>query len=725
MSSSSRAINKLTNRPYSHRYYDILGVRRTLPVYESRDTIIDAVRNNNVVVLEGETGSGKTTQVPQFLVEEGFASDGYQVCCTQPRRVAAISVAKRVCQEMDVELGRHVGYAVRFDDTSSEDTKLKYVTDGMLLREAMTDNAFSKYSVIILDEAHERTLSTDILMGVLKGSIEKRQDLRIVIMSATLDTDKFQKYFNEAPLLKVPGRLHPVDIFYSQAPEPNYVDAAVNTALDICQKEPEGDILIFLTGEDEIEEICQRIDQTVYRNEQTYGYVKVYPLYGALPPDVQQKVFEPFPSYGSSDQDKDVIRRKVICATNIAETSLTIDGVVYVIDTGLSKQKIYNPRARLESLLVDNISQASAKQRAGRAGRTRKGKCFRLYTKESFEKDLLQRSHPEILRSNLCNVVLQMLKLGVKDLVHFDFMDAPAPETMMRALETLNYLKVIDDDANLTDLGHLTSMFPLDPEASVALIRSVEFNCSDQVLSICAMLSEAANCFIHPRGRRDNKRSKHGKHQQQQSQNVSPRAQFESPGSDHITYLNVYEAYKRATNRPSSRGQGGGGGDAAHVWCKRNNINPRAMRSAVSVRRQLGDIMHKSDLRIVSADVNDIKYSESIRKAILCGYFMQVAHRMKTGGRLTTAKDNEDVRLHGSCAISKQASTVVYHEFVLTDRDTMIRTVSEVEIAWLTQIAPQYFDLSNFPDGSLKEAIRYAEGNKERRKKRNKSKDGR
>lgn len=713
-SSDGRDINKLTNKPYSKRYFEILSTRQKLPIYDARKRLLEAIRNNNVVVLEGETGSGKTTQVPQFLVEEGFASDGLQVCCTQPRRVAAISVAKRVSQEMDVELGGQVGYTVRFDDRTNRDTKLRYVTDGMLLREAMTDNDFLKYSVIILDEAHERTLSTDILMGVLKTAIQRRPSLRVMVMSATLDTDKFQKYFNNAPLLKVPGRLHPVEIFYSEFPETNYVDAAVNTAIDICKNEPQGDILVFLTGEDEIEEVCERVDRAVGRQEHIYGRVNVYPLYGALPPDVQQRVFEaaPPPSHPGAPHG-----RKVICATNIAETSLTIDGVVYVIDTGLSKQKIYNPRARLESLLVDNISQASAKQRAGRAGRTRKGKCFRLYTKDSFEKDLLERTHPEILRSNLCNVVLQMLKLGVKDLVHFDFMDAPAPETMMRALETLNYLQAIDDDANLTDFGDLVAMFPLDPEASAALIRSVEYNCSEQVLSICAMLSEAGNCFINS-GRRGSKRSrrgsnfKHSNNNRNQDQQISgsPRAPFEFAGSDHITYLNVFEAYRR-----NSRSNGEGG-DPGFRWCQQNSINPRAMKAATNVRRQLSDLMRKSDLQLLSTRNDDPKFSENIRKALLSGYFMQVAHRINRGCRLRTAKDNEDVRLHATCTLGKSSTTVMYHEFVLTDKDTMIRTCSEVDASWLIQIAPHYYDLSNFPDGSLKEALKYVIGSKERRK---------
>lgn len=695
----SESINKFTKKPYSTRYYDILRTRKTLPIYSQRAKLLQTIETNKIVVLEGETGSGKTTQVPQFLVEAGYADGDAIVCCTQPRRVAAISVSRRVAEEMDVSLGAHVGYTVRFDDNSCSRTRLKYLTDGMLLREAMVDPTFSSYSVIILDEAHERTLSTDILMGILKTVIQKRDDLRIVIMSATIDAAKFQRYFNDAPLLSVPGRMFPVEIFYSSEPEGNYVDAAVRTITEICEKEPPGDILIFLTGEDEIEEVCARVEDVTRPKQHIIGPIRVYPLYGALPPDVQQRVFEkpPGPLFNGGPPG-----RKVICATNIAETSLTIDGVVYVVDTGLSKQKIYNPRARVESLLVDYISQASAKQRAGRAGRTQKGKCFRLYTKTSFEEDLLQTSHPEILRSNLGNVVLQMLKLGVEDLVHFDFMDAPAPESMMRALEMLNYLGAIDDEGRLTSFGDRMSSFPLEPEASAALIRSAEFNCSSEIVTIVSMLSEASNCFINLK-KRNMKRDRGGRN----IAPVSPRRQFEDGLSDHITYINVYRAYQHALDKDEDPVQ----------WCRRNFLNHRALRSAHNVRRQLLDLLRKANVELCSTDAQDATYSKNIRRALLCGYFMQVAHRTDKRGWFKTAKDEELVQIHKTSALKKDTPWVMYHEFVLMDDDrSLIRTCSEVEAKWLVKIAPHYFDLSNFPSGVMKDALeRVYRSNKKQR----------
>ena len=316
-------------------------------------------------------------------------------------------------------------------------------------------------------------------------------------MSATLDAERFQKYFFNAPLLDIPGRLHPVEIYYSPESEPNYLEAAIRTAVQIhCYEDP-GDILIFLTGEEEIENAVREIKEECLSFGDEVGHIDVIPLYSSLPPKLQQRIFDPAPPVNN----KGIPGRKCICSTNIAETSLTVDGVVYVVDTGFSKQKVYNPRLRVESLLVSPISKASAKQRAGRAGRTRSGKCFRLYTEDSYNKELIDNSYPEILRSNLAGVVVQMKRLGIKDLVHFDLMDPPAPETLMRALELLNQLGALDDYGELTDLGNLMSDFPLEPMLAKMLISSVKLKCSEEVLTLVAMLS-VPYCFYKPRVRK-------------------------------------------------------------------------------------------------------------------------------------------------------------------------------------------------------------------------------
>lgn len=326
-----------------------------------------------------------------------------------------MSVAKRVADEMDVQLGEEVGYNIRFENATSPKTFLCYQTDGMLLREAMNDNMLSRYSTIIIDEAHERTLATDILMGLLKDVCRRRSDLKIVVMSATLDAVRFQNYFNNAPILKVPGRTFPVETFYTPEPEADYLEAAIRTVLMIHQAEAPGDVLLFLTGEEEIEDAVKKIQNEgdqLARSGSSVGPIKAIPLYSSLPPQQQQRIFDPAPAPRTPDGPPG---RKVVVSTNIAETSLTIDGIVYVVDPGFSKQKIYNPRIRVDSLLVTPISKASANQRMGRAGRTRPGKCFRLYTEADFVKQLEEQTYPEILRSNLANVVLELKKLGIDE----------------------------------------------------------------------------------------------------------------------------------------------------------------------------------------------------------------------------------------------------------------------------------------------------------------------
>lgn len=483
-----QGINPFTNLPHTPRYYDILKKRLQLPVWEYKERFTDILMRNQSFVLVGETGSGKTTQIPQWCVEYMRSLPGPKraVACTQPRRVAAMSVAQRVADEMDVMLGQEVGYSIRFEDCSSAKTILKYMTDGMLLREAMNDPLLERYGVVILDEAHERTLATDILMGVLKEVVRQRNDLKVIVMSATLDAGKFQIYFDSCPLLTIPGRTHPVEIFYTPEPERDYLEAAIRTVIQIhmCEEE-EGDLLLFLTGQEEIDEACKRIKREIDDLGPEVGDIKIIPLYSTLPPLQQQRIFEPPPPKKPSG----AIGRKVVVSTNIAETSLTIDGVVFVIDPGFAKQKVYNPRIRVESLLVTAISKASAQQRAGRAGRTRPGKCFRLYTEKAYKTEMQDNTYPEILRSNLGSVVLQLKKLGIDDLVHFDFMDPPAPETLMRALELLNYLAALNDDGDLTELGSMMAEFPLDPQLAKMVIASCDYNCSNEILSITAMLS--------------------------------------------------------------------------------------------------------------------------------------------------------------------------------------------------------------------------------------------
>lgn len=684
-------INPWTYKPYSQKYYKLREGRKKLPIYDARSDILEALKNNQVVVLEGETGSGKTTQVPQLLVEAGYVTKTQYICCTQPRRVAAINVARRVAEEMDVKLGEQVGYSIRWDDKTDKNlTILKYLTDGMLLREAMDTGKMADklkdYSVIVLDEAHERTLSTDILLGLLKSILECRPDLKVIVMSATLDAHKFQEYFDGAPLLKVPGRMFEVQKIYSSAPEEDYVKAAIRTAIEIHQTQPPGDILIFLTGEEEIEDCVKKIQYgTAHLKEK--GETWVLPLYSSLPPNKQQLVFKDPPQQRNGAPPT----RKIICSTNVAETSLTIDGVVYVIDPGFAKQKIYNPRVRVESLLVQAISRASAKQRAGRAGRTRPGKCYRLYTEESFEQELTDTAYPEILRSNLGNVVLTLKTLGIDDLVHFDFMDPPAPETLMRALEQLNYLGALDDEGDLTEFGNHMAAFPLPPDLSACLINSQKWECSADVLSIVAMLANGSNWFMRVKKDRNCDQAK---------------AAFDHEEGDHLTLLNVYNSYKQQNEKD------------AHQWCRVNYVNPRFMRNADHVRSQLFKIMKRRNFILNQAeDTSERSYLNKIKRALLSAFYQQVAFKTGRGGQYITCKDQQAVVIHPSCGMNHYPQWVFYNEFVYTKKQ-YIRTCSATKGDWLLELAPHYFDMDNFPAGDCKNELMSLTRKRAKRKKK-------
>eukprot|EP00854_Cymbomonas_tetramitiformis_P009293 gene9293-11009_t len=499
-------------------HMSITQQRESLPIFKLRDELVQAVLENQVLVVIGETGSGKTTQITQYLAESGYTANG-KIGCTQPRRVAAMSVAKRVAEEFGCRLGEEVGYAIRFEDCTGPETVIKYMTDGMLLRETLLDDTLSGYSVLMLDEAHERTIHTDVMFGLLKKSIKVRADLKLIVTSATLDAEKFSSYFFNCPIFTIPGRTFPVEVLYTKAPEADYLDAALITVMQIHLTEPEGDVLVFLTGQEEIDTACQILFERMKSLGAAVPDLHILPVYSSLPSEMQTRIFEPAPP-GS---------RKCIVATNIAEASLTIDGIYYVVDPGFAKQKVYNPKVGMDSLVVTPISQASARQRAGRAGRTGPGKCYRLYTEAAYKNEMLSTSVPEIQRTNLGTTVLTLKAMGINDLLNFDFMDPPSPQTLVSALETLFNLGALDEEGLLTRLGRKMAEFPLEPPMSKMLIASVDLNCSEEVLTIVAMLA-AQNIFYRPK--------------EKQAQSDMKRAKFFQAEGDHLTLLTVYESWK-------------------------------------------------------------------------------------------------------------------------------------------------------------------------------------
>ncbi|KAF9583665.1 hypothetical protein BGW38_008910 [Lunasporangiospora selenospora] len=640
----------------------IKQVRESLPMFHFREQLLQAIDQNQVLVIVGETGSGKTTQLPQYLYEAGYTKNGKKIGCTQPRRVAAMSVAARVAEEMGVKLGYEVGYSIRFEDCTSEKTVVKYMTDGMLLREFMSEPDLAGYSCLIIDEAHERTLHTDILFGLVKDIARLRSDLKILISSATMNADQFAEYFDGAPIFNVPGRPFPVEVHYTASPEANYLAAAITTVMQIHISQGPGDILVFLTGQDEIDNAAENLQQTCRVLGDRIQELMICPIYSSLPSDMQGKIFEPTPE-GS---------RKVVLATNIAETSITIDGVKFVIDPGFAKMLSYNPKTGMESLIVSPCSRASANQRKGRAGRVGPGKCFRLYTQWAFYNELEANTVPEIQRINLNSVVLTLKSLGINDIIGFDFMDPPPAETLMRALEQLYALGALNDKGQLTKLGRRMAEFPGDPMMAKTLIMAEKYHCTEEIVSIVSMLSVQNAIFYRPKDKK--------LHADKARQNLT------KPGGDHLTLLNIWNEWVES--------------NYSIQWCYENFLQHRSMSKARDVRDQLVGLMERTEVPMLSSP--NPSDTVPIRKAIASGFFYNAARLARSGDSYRTIKSNQTVLIHPSSALYEaNPRWVIYYELVLTSKEFM-RVVMEIEGDWLKEVAPHYYKDKDINDDSKK-----------------------
>mmetsp|Transcript_4588 Transcript_4588/g.10051 ORF Transcript_4588/g.10051 Transcript_4588/m.10051 type:complete len:1204 (-) Transcript_4588:149-3760(-) len=623
--------------------------RRSLPVYGVREELLQIIREHQIVVVVGATGSGKTTQMTQYLFEEGFAENG-QIGCTQPRRVAAVSVAKRVSEEMGVELGQEVGYSIRFEDVTCDKTVIKYMTDGVLLRESLMDAELEKYCCVIMDEAHERSLNTDVLFGVLKQVVARRLDFKLVVTSATMDADKFSDFFGGVPVFEIPGRTFPVETFFSRSPQQDYLTAAVDQALRVHIEQPEGDILIFMTGQADIEATCVLLAEKIEAvGDSKLAPLTILPIYSQLPSDMQAKIF-----------DK-AEYRKVIVATNIAETSLTVDGIKYVLDTGFCKLKVYNPTLGMDSLQVTPISQANAGQRQGRAGRTGPGMCWRLYTDFQFVNEMLSMTVPEIQRTNLANVVLLLKSIGIKNLLEFEFMDPPPQDTILNSMYQLWMLGALDNLGELTGLGTKMVQFPLDPPLSKMLVMADESQCVQEILVVTAMLS-VPSIFFRPKDRAE--------------EADAAREKFFVPESDHLTLLNVYQQWKK-------NGYQSG-------WASEHYLHAKSLKKVREVRAQLEDICKQQSMPLTSCG----QEWDIVRRCICAGYFHN-ASKLRGIGEYVNLLYKLPCHLHPTSALYGLGFTpdyVVYHEVCYTTKEYM-QQVTAVDPHWLAEMGPMFFSI--------------------------------
>ena len=540
-------------------------------------------------------------------------------------------MATRVAEEMGCKLGEDVGYSIRFEDLTSASTRIKFMTDGLLLREALVDPLLSRYSVIMVDEAHERSLSTDVLLGVIKKIMKRRPELRIIVSSATLQAEEFLQFFTGhesgalgdsehdnrgGAIISLEGRRYPVDTLYLEEAAEDYVERAVSTVLQIHDSEGEGDILLFLTGREEIDTAIQMISERAASLHPKAPSILALPMYAGLTTEQQMYVFEPAPDN----------TRKVIVSTNIAEASITIDEIIFVIDCGFVKLRAFNPVTGIETLTATSISKASAIQRAGRAGRTKPGKCFRLYTEVAYDQ-MPEATVPEIQRSNLAPIILQLKALGIDNIVRFDFITPPPAELVIRALDLLYSLGALDDYAKLTrPLGMRMAELSVEPMMAKILLSAPKFDCLSEILSIAAMTSlQGATWFSHDGEKKATE---------------TARRKFAVEEGDHLTLLNVYQTFVTKGKKDSA-------------WCRKNYLNYKSMTRAVSVRAQL-----KRYLERFGIDVNEtlasngnaadtMEKGEKIRKCLTTGYFAHAA-RMQPDGTFKTVNGGTVLHAHPS-----------------------------------------------------------------------------
>lgn len=655
---------------------------KSLPVYEQKQKILDSLEKNQVVVVQSPTGSGKTTQLPVILHEAGYSQNGI-IAVTQPRRIAAISVSEFIAKQLGTTYPGLVGYKMRFEDKTDITTKIKIMTDGILLQEMKLDPYMSKYSVIMVDEAHERSLNIDFVLGLLKRVLEVRQDLKIIVSSATMNAEAFSQYFGGCPIVTIDTVTFPVTVVY----DPPLVTASTltETATDalltkieatisrVLDNGDKGDILIFLPGEKAIRDCIFRLGHSYYAKK-----LHLVPLYGRLPKEEQEKVFDPAPSG----------RKKVVISTNIAETSVTINGITTVIDSGLSKINFYSPKNFTSSLIETSISKASSNQRKGRAGRTQAGTCYRLYSRKDFE-TREEYTTEEIFRTDLSEVILRMAELGIRDFESFDFISQPGREGMRSAEETLRMLKALNEDRTLSSIGKMMVLFPLLPRVSRIIVEAIMHypDVIEESLIAAAFLSTHSP-FILPQGEEMDARKAHHS--------------FRDLQGDFVSYVHLYNIYTKVPDREK--------------FCRENFLDEKVMAEIENIVLQLSDIVSDQGIPI-GKNGNLNNYLCCIASGMI--QFVCIREGRESYRSLTA----DHISIHpGSSMFRTDPLYIVAGEIVRTSR-MFAMSVSPLTRNLLSQIDPELeHKLDNIRNKktkglSEKEEIRFEKLERERLKK--------
>lgn len=638
---SSQAIVGLREAPQTLNYPE------TLPVCERRTEILELIKNNQVVVIAGETGSGKTTQLPKLCLEAGLGIYG-RIGHTQPRRLAARSVAQRIADELKVPLGEAVGYQVRFTDQSNDASRIKVMTDGILLAQTQRDKYLNEYDCIIIDEAHERSLNIDFLLGYLRQLLPKRPDLKIIITSATIDVERFSKHFSNAPIIEVSGRTFPVDVHYrplvrSDVDEEDRtlyegVAEALNEFRGLDKKNGRpGDVLVFLPGEREIRECAE------FLRRLSIPATDILPLYARLSGADQQKIFKP---HGG---------RRVVLSTNVAETSLTVPGIRYVIDSGVARISRYSYRTKVQRLPVEGISQASANQRAGRCGRTEPGTCIRLYDEQDFN-NRSEFTDPEIQRTNLASVILQMLNLHLGDIRKFPFVDAPDERFVKDGYTLLGELQAVDERKKITNVGRTMAKLPVDPRIARMLIESGRRGCTHEMMIIASALTIA-----DPRERP----------QEKQQAAAEKHKLWADDDSDFASLINLWNHFEEERQSQTQ--------NQLRKWCKKHYVSYLRMREWHDIHRQLHLLLRELKLK-----VNDQPASyTTLHKSILAGMLSHIGFRAEQKEFLG-ARGRRFIMAPGSASYKKPPKWLLAAELVETTK-LYGRMVAKIEPEWIEE----------------------------------------